>query len=245
MGIDLDETVIKNLGNKIKDTEVSKRLIISQGNYKDLKETARKNNFNDIAGILFDLGMSSWHIDESKKGFTFKKEEALDMRYSQTEGISAAEIVNTFSVNELERIFREYGEEKFSRRIAEKIIKERRVRRIKTTSDLVRIVGGGGKIHPATRVFQALRIAANDELGNIQKALPEALEILKPGGRIVVISFHSLEDRIVKNFFQEKNKQGILKILTKKPLRAEFTEILANPRARSAKLRAAELIKRI
>lgn len=243
LGIDADPEVLKNTKYKIQDTKYKDRLILAHGNFADVKKIAENNNFNNISGILFDLGMSSWHVDESCRGFTFKKEEALDMRYNKEFGISAAEIINTFSENELEKIFKEYGEEKFFKKIAQKIVEARRIRRIETTLDLVKIVGGfDRKIHSATRVFQALRIAANDELGNIQKALPMTLEILKPGARIVVISFHSLEDRIIKKFFQEKSKQGILKILTKKPLTPEFAEIKVNFRARSAKLRAAEII---
>lgn len=240
LGIDLDEEVLKNLEFRIKNTEFEKRLIAVHGNYKDLREIAGKNNFSNISGILFDLGMSSWHVDGSKRGFTFKKEEVLDMRYDKTGGITAEEIVNKFSGKELERIFREFGEERFSRKIAEKIVGARQRKPIKTTNDLARVIEQAGQgVHPM-RVFQALRIAVNDELGNIQKALPEALEILGPRGRLAVISFHSLEDRIVKNFFQENQKKGLIKILTKKPLAPSFAEIAKNPRARSAKLRAAE-----
>lgn len=245
LGIDLDEEVLENLELRIKNAEFEKRLIAVHGNYKDLKLIAEKSNFSNVSGVLFDLGMSSWHVDESKKGFTLKqeREEELDMRYDRTQGISAADIVNNFSEQQLERMFREYGEEKFSRKIAKKIIEARKLKPIKTNLDLVRIVGGKDlRIHPATRVFQALRIAANDELGNIQKALPVALEALKPEGRLVIISFHSLEDRIIKNFFKEKEKQGVIKILTKKPQVPSLIEIKSNPRARSAKMRAAQKI---
>lgn len=244
LGIDLDKSVVEKLKLKIKDTEFAGRLVVAHGNYADLKNIAEKNGFNKVSGVLFDLGMSSWHIDESERGFTLKKEEGLDMRYDTATGMSAAEIINTFSYSQLEKIFREYGEEKFAGRIAEKIIETRKRKPIKTTADLVEIVGGrvGGKIHPATRAFQALRIAVNDELGNLSRALPEAIDILSSGDRIAVISFHSLEDRIVKNFFQEQSRQGKLKILTKKPVISGFAEIKANPRARSAKLRVAELI---
>lgn len=245
LGIDLDEEVLKNLESRTKNTEFEKRLIPVHGNYVNLNKIAADYSFNDISGILFDLGMSSWHVDESKRGFTLKqeREEELDMRYDRTQGISAADIVNNFSEQQLERMFREYGEEKFSRKIAKKIIEARKLKPIKTNLDLVRIVGGKDlRIHPATRVFQALRIAANDELGNIQKALPVALEALKPEGRLVIISFHSLEDRIIKNFFKEKEKQGVIKILTKKPQVPSLIEIKSNPRARSAKMRAAQKI---
>jgi len=191
--------------------------------------------------------MSSWHLDERGRGFSFLKNESLEMRYNPENSLTAEKIVNYWSKSEIEKILWEYGEEKFSRKIAENIINFRQLKPVKTTFQLVEIIKKAipswyqhKKIHFATRTFQALRIAVNDELNNLEKALPQATEILKPGGKIVIISFHSLEDRIVKNFFKNKSEKGELKLLTKKPIRSTKEEIKINPRSRSAKLRAAE-----
>jgi 16S rRNA (cytosine1402-N4)-methyltransferase len=159
-------------------------------------------------------------------------------------GLSAEEVVNEYKEEEIEKILREYGEEKFSRKIAKKICEERKIRRIKSTSQLVEIISsatkqGHSKIHFATRTFQALRIKVNDELINIEKTLPQALEVIESGGKIVVISFHSLEDRIVKNFMKEEEKKGNIRIITKKPIIPTDKEIELNPRSRSSKLRIA------
>jgi 16S rRNA (cytosine1402-N4)-methyltransferase len=206
------------------------RLILINDSYVNLKEIVK--DFGPINGILFDLGMSSWHIDESGKGFSFLKDEPLDMRYSLDNELTAEYIVNNYSFENIEKILREYGEERFSRKIAKAIIDNRPIKTTFQLKDIIRIPRS--KIHPATRTFQALRIAVNDELGNIEKALPQAEEILSPGGRLVVISFHSLEDRIVKNFF----KNSKIEILTKKPITSSLEELKNNPRSRPAKLRA-------
>jgi len=202
--------------------------------------------FNRVNGILFDLGFSSWHIEESGKGFSFQKDEPLIMRYDSGQGLTAQEILNKWPEKEIEKILREYGEEKFSRRIAKEIIKARKVKPIKTTFQLKEIIKNAvprnyerGRIHPATRTFQALRIKVNDELENLKKVLPQTLKILEPEGRLVIISFHSLEDGIVKNFLREESKKAQIKILTKKPIRPTEEEIKNNPRSRSARLRAA------
>jgi 16S rRNA (cytosine1402-N4)-methyltransferase len=179
--------------------------------------------------------MSSWHLDESGRGFSFKKREPLDMRYNLKNDLSAEKIINFWSKSEIERILREYGQERRARYLAKKIIEERMKKPIKTTSQLRKIINRA-RVNPK-RTFQALRIAVNDELENLKKALPQALEILEPGGRLVVISFHSLEDRIVKNFLKEN--QNLVQILTPKPIRPTQSEIKINPRSRSAKLRAA------
>ena len=212
LGIDLDLR-IKNLG---------KRVILVNDNFANLKEIVKKNKFRNVSGILIDLGISSWDLEESGKGFSFQKQESLDMRYNSENQLTAEKIINFWSALEIEKILTNFGEEKFAEEIAGEIIKAA------TPGWYHR-----KKIHPATKTFQALRIAVNDELNNLEKVLPQALEILKKGGRLVVISFHSLEDRIVKNFFRN------LEILTKKPVTANQVEIKANPRARSAKLRAA------
>ncbi|KFZ44630.1 16S rRNA methyltransferase, partial [Smithella sp. D17] len=191
-------------------------------------------------GILLDVGMSSYHIDESKRGFSFQKNEPLLMNYSGN--TTAREIVNNYNVKELEKIIREYGEEKHAKKIAEQIIKNRP---IDTTFQLIEIIKKGipfnkEKTHFATRTFQALRIEANKELENIENVLPQALEVLEKQGVMVVISFHSLEDRIIKNFFKSRAKE--VELLTKKPVLPDEEEIKSNPRARSAKLRAVKKI---
>jgi 16S rRNA (cytosine1402-N4)-methyltransferase len=252
LAIEIDPELLKCLTPDIKH---QKRLILVNDSYVNLKEIVKKYSFKPVNGILFDLGLSSWHLEKSGRGFSFQRPEPLDMRYfslllrsskEKRKGVmSAAEILNKFPKKEIERILREYGEEKFAKRIAEKIIEERKIKPIKTTFQLVEIVKKAipkryqkQRVHPATRTFQALRIAVNDELENLKKALPQALEILEKGGKIVTISFHSLEDRICKNFFKENSKKGRLEIITKKPIRPNTQEIQKNPRARSAKLRA-------
>jgi len=222
------------------------RLILACGNFANLGEIVRENNFSKVSGILFDLGISSWHLEESLKGFSFQKDEPLDMRYNPENPFTAEKILNWYSEKDIEKILREYGEESFSKRIAKKIVEKRKEKRIETTfqlRDIIKISTPGWyhhrKIHFATKTFQALRITVNGEIDNLQKALEESLTILKQNGRLVLISFHSLEDRIVKNFFKEKAKAGIINILTKKPIIPSFEEIKLNHRSRSAKLRAA------
>ncbi|MDD5555327.1 MAG: 16S rRNA (cytosine(1402)-N(4))-methyltransferase RsmH [Candidatus Pacebacteria bacterium] len=232
LGIELDKEVFE----KIKRENIE-RLTVVNDNYKNLKEIVKENEFNNVSGILFDLGMSSYHVDESERGFSFKKNEPLLMNYSGS-GPTAREIVNQYPLKDLERIIKEYGEEKFARKIALKIIEERPM---ENTFQLIEAIKRAvpsyyrqGKIHFATRTFQALRIETNQELENLKQALPQAMEILEKGGRLVAISFQSLEDRIIKNFFKE-NK---VELLTKKPVLPDEEEIRFNPRARSAKLRA-------
>jgi len=232
LGIELD----KNIFDKLSLSKTN-RLILVNDSYTNLKKIVKKYKFGPISGILFDLGMSSWHLEESGRGFTFLKDELLDMRYSLENDLTAEEIVNNYSQEKIEKILKEYGEERFAKRIAKRIIHHRP---IKSTFQLVEIIkkaipGKRTKIHPATRTFQALRIAVNDELNNLEKALLQAVEVLEKGGRIIVISFHSLEDRIVKNFFKDSN----LKVLVKKPVIPSQEEVKTNRRSRSAKLRAA------
>lgn len=238
LGIDLDKDSLE----KVKEEKIE-RLIPVQGNFANLKEIVERNDFYPVNGILLDLGFSSWQLEKGQRGISFQKDEILDMRFDKENDLTAKEIVNQWPEKELEKIFQEYGQERFSRKIAREIVSQRKFEKIETTSDLVEIVSQAipfkkGKIHFATRIFQALRIAVNDELNNLRKVLPQALEILESNGRLIVISFHSLEDRIVKNFFREKSKLEILKILTKKPIRPGEEEIRLNPRSRSAKLRA-------
>jgi len=218
-----------------------------RGNFGNLKEIALKNNFFPAAGVLFDLGVSSHQLETDYRGFSFNLEGPLDMRMDPDLKVTAADLINALGEYELAEIFFKFGEERYSRRIAGAICRTRQLAPIKTANKLAEIIlqvrprrGRFDRTHPATRCFQALRIAVNDELNNLKKALPQALEILKPGGRLVVLSFHSLEDRIVKNFLKEKTKEGKIKILTKKPIRPTKKEIEENPRSRSARLRVGE-----
>ena len=241
LGIELDEKIY----SRLKKQKI-KNLITVNNSFINLKEIIKDKGFGPISGILFDLGFLSWHIDESKKGFSFLKEEDLDMRYDSKTELTAKKIINQWKEKEIWEILKEYGEERFARKIANNIIERRQKEPITTTTQLVEIIKNSvpawyryKRIHPATKTFQALRIMVNNELESIKKALPQALEILRPGGRLVVMSFHSLEDRIVKRYFKEKSKEGLLKILTKKPIQSSREEVIINPRSRSAKLRAA------
>jgi len=254
LGIEIDENIYQEAKRKM--AEFSDRLILVNDSYINLKEIVKRNKFEPVDGILFDLGMSSWHLEKSGRGFSFLRDEPLIMRYTCSQvqnktglnlkNLTAEAIVNQFPEEKLVKIFREYGEERFARRIAGKICEERKRKLIKTTFQLKSIVIRAipkkirySRIRCLARIFQSLRIAVNNELDNLEKVLPQTIEILKPGGRLVVISFHSLEDRIVKNFLKDESKKGRFKILTKKPVIADLEEIKVNPRARSAKLRAA------
>ena len=194
-----------------------------------------------VDAVLFDIGFSSLHVDDPERGFSFMHDGPLDMRYDQSQELTAEMIVNSWTRDELAELFRKLGEESFAAQIAKAIFIARRKNRITTTRELADVVSGAvrrsGKHHPATKVFQALRIAVNDELGEVEKGLEAAVNVLKPSGRLVVISFHSLEDRIVKNFV--KNRED-LEPITKRPIKPEFKETKSNPRARSAKLRIAQ-----
>ena len=198
-----------------------------------------------LDGLLADFGVSSLQLDEAHRGFSFRTDGPLDMRMNTREGETAEQVVNQEDENELADLIYEFGEERRSRRIARAIV---RARPITTTAELARVVSAaapsmkGDKIHPATRTFQALRIRVNDELGEIRTLLESAPPLLKPGGRLVLISFHSLEDRLVKDAFKEAGRSGVYEVLTKKPVVAGEEEERSNPRSRSAKMRAAEKV---
>lgn len=253
LGIDADpESLLRAKKNLY---EFGDRAVYVRDNFVNLKKIVQENKFGKIKGVLMDLGWSSPQFEERGRGFSFQKDEVLDMRYDTSIGTpTAKEILNTLSEKELEKIFREYGEEKNSRKIASLIIKEREKQEIKTTTDLVNIILEinknkkspstrlrTSKIHPATRVFQALRIAANNELDILKSVLPDAVDLLESNGRLAVISFHSLEDRIVKHYFKSQQNKTI-KIINKKPITCSEEECKENPRARSAKLRVVERI---
>ncbi|HUS59870.1 MAG TPA: 16S rRNA (cytosine(1402)-N(4))-methyltransferase RsmH [Nevskiaceae bacterium] len=247
LGIDCDPEAIKAAGRCLPTAcPTSWRLV--QGNFVHLKKIAEKNKYTGVAGILFDLGVSTYQLETPKRGFSFKLEGPLDMRMDPSLSVTAADLVNGLNKGELDELFSKLGQEHYSRRIAEAICRARRLKPIKASNELAEIIAkvrskrGFIRLHPATRCFQALRIAVNDELNNLKNALPQALDLLKLGGRLVVISFHSGEDRIVKQFFRKKDEAGELRILTKKPVRPTQEEVGKNPRSRSAKLRAGEKI---
>lgn len=221
-------------------------VILVNGNFRNLKKIAEENDFMEADGILIDLGLSSWHLEESGRGFSFQKDEILDMRF-QNKGLTAAEIVNTWPPEEIEKVLREYGEDGFSRQISREIVKTRKIKPIISTFQLIEAIRRAvplwyqrGRLHFVTKTFQALRIAVNDELGNLRTILNQLPEVLKRGGRGVVISFHSLEDRIVKKAFIKLENEGIMRIITKKPVWPTEEEVGQNPRSRSAKLRCIE-----
>lgn len=243
LGIDWDCQLLEELKNAN-----LKNLELVCDSYTNLKDIAESAGFTKVAGILFDLGFSSYHPERSGRGFSFQKNEPLDMRYNLVNNeLTAEKIINTWSGEAIENLLREYGEERFAGRITRGILQERKNKKITTTGKLIEVikknVPGGylrGKLNPATKTFQALRIAVNKELENLELVLPQAIELLKPSGKLIIISFHSLEDRIVKNFFRQKDKEKILKVLTRKPLVPSWQEVKINPRARSAKLRTAQ-----
>lgn len=215
-----------------------------RGDYADLPRALKEKKVSSIDGFLIDVGVSSMQLDERERGFSFLGDAPLDMRMDPEGELTAAEIVNRYSEKELARIFFEYGEERRSRQVARAIVEARKKKKFRTTAELVQVikpVATKGKLHPATLVFQALRIVVNDELGQLQRGIAAAMERLSPGGRMAVISFHSLEDRIVKNAFRDA--KGIVKILTKKPIGPTAKEMRENPRSRSAKLRAVEKVE--
>ena len=217
------------------------------GNFRDLYQIAKREGFLDVSGTLFDLGVSSYQLEKAERGFSFSLEAPLDMRMDPGLKVTATDLVNGLNKGELNELFARVGQEHYSRRFAEAICRARSLKPIKTTGELVDIInqalptkGRKSKLHPATRVFLALRIVVNDELNNLERALPQMLDLLKPKGRLVIISFHSGEDRIVKQFFLNAKEQERLRIITKKPIRPTEEEIERNPRSRSAKLRVAE-----
>jgi 16S rRNA (cytosine1402-N4)-methyltransferase len=242
---------------------IDKRLIPVRANFADLAAVAREQGVTPLDGVLLDLGLSSFQLDTPERGFAFRHEGPLDMRFDPERGVPASHLVNTLPERELADLIWRYGEEQGSRRIARAIVREREDAPIATTTRLAEIVaravGGrrGREIHPATRTFQALRIATNDELTSLEAALSGAVDVLAPGGRLAVIAFHSLEDRIVKRFIERETADCIcppgtplcicghqprLRKVTRRVVRPDAAEMVANPRARSAVLRVAERV---
>lgn len=245
IGIDLDELAIKNAEGEISLRQF-KNIVLVQDNFQNLENIAAKVAPGDkFDGIVMDLGLSSAQLADEARGFSFKGERPLDMAFGPANNLSTVAIVNQYPLLELTRIFKEYGEERQAYRIAKAIVEARRHKKLETTADLVAVIESvipfrfRSKIHPATRIFQALRMETNQELKVLENVLPVAAKLLKPGGRLVTVSFHSGEDRIVKRFFKASSD---LEILTKRPLVPSDTEVADNARARSAKLRAASKI---
>ncbi len=242
LGIDKDEDAVKEVKERFKD---NKNLIIVKGNFKDIEKIARENGFEEVSGILLDLGTSVHQLKDSKRGFSFNEHERLDMRMDKSQNSSAYEIVNAWSKADLIDIFERYGEESEAKKIAEEIIKVRKTKDIAYADELSEIIKKVKKsnepgINPATKVFQAIRIAVNDELNAIKKTLDDGISVLGGNGRFVIISFHSLEDRIVKQKFIELERKGMGRIITKKAIQASFEEVEENKKSRSAKMRVFE-----
>lgn len=238
--IDRDEEMLEIAKERFK--AFPHKIYFYKANFSQLQPILAEVGINEVDGILFDLGISSRQIEIPGRGFSFQSEGPLDMRMDRNQSLTAEDLVNRLSKTELARIFREYGEEPFAERIAAAIVERRKRKRISSTRELAeiveKVVRRKGRIHPATRVFMALRIAVNKELEELRSALPMAISLLKRGGRICVLSYHSLEDRIVKDCFRKRKDE--LNILTPKPLRPSREEVSINPSARSARLRAAE-----
>jgi 16S rRNA (cytosine1402-N4)-methyltransferase len=246
ISIDKDTDIVRTLKKKIEKENANIKVFCDS--YANIKNIVDQKDLRNISGILLDLGYSSYHVELSGRGFSFQKDEPLIMRYEADakagKDLTAYDVVNSFPENQIADILYKYGEERASRKIAKRIVLQRRKKKIETSGELAELIESiypkRGRLHPATKSFQALRIFVNDELSDLEKLLSVSHDILKKGGRLAIISFHSLEDRIVKNFFREnKNK---FKIITKKPIISEQDETRENPRARSAKLRVVEKI---
>lgn len=260
IGIDRDEDALLQAERRL--ASFKSQVVLIKENYSQIKTIISDLQIKSVDGVLLDLGVSTHQLLSPDRGFSFSTEGPLDMRMDREQQITASDLVNTLPAQDLEKILREYGEERYAASIAKTIVRERKKEPIETTLALANVVtktipfsSRPRKIHPATRTFQALRIAVNDEFANLESVLPDAIDILAQRGRIAVISFHSLEDRIVKNFFRQQSKSCVcppqlpkcaceqiqkLKVLTKKPIVPTAEEIIMNPRSRSARLRGAE-----
>lgn len=259
IAFDIDDDAIHYASNRLKDY---KNLTIIKDSYTNIKKVLQELKIDKITGgILLDLGASYHQLTKAERGFSFSKTAPLDMRFNINQEKTAYDVVNSYDEANLVQIFSEYGEERFSKRIAKRIVEERKLKKIETTTDLARLVIDctpfiKSKIHPATKVFQAIRIEVNEELKNIQKILKNMFDLLADGAIISIISFHSLEDKIVKNEFKQYSQKSHcnkfqtnctqktprLELLNKKPIQASEQEILENPPSRSAKLRIAKYI---
>ncbi len=244
LGIEIDPEILAMAGARL--AKYQDRIKLTKGNFKDI-DLLVSDEFRLVDGILFDLGVTNLHLKDFNRGFSFSRpEDELDMRLDrESQGVSAADLLNTLRQDHLEELFADFMDRNKAKALSKKIIDRRKVSSFKLVKDLVEVSGflaRKGKLHPATKVFLALRIAVNSEIENLTIALPKAFSLLREKGRLLVISFHSLEDRIVKGFFSEMEEKKLASILTQKPLVPEESEIFTNPRARSAKLRVLEKI---
>lgn len=251
LGLDVDDDAFTYVKEKLRvengELGIGKELFLAKGNFRDIDKFAKEEGFENVAGIIFDLGISSHHVDDASRGFSFQKEGPLDMRMDKSLGVRAADLVNALNKTQLYELFTRFGEERFAKAIANSIVNARKQHPITTTTELSQLISRivprrEKNINPATRIFQALRIVVNDELTSIEDALPKAIKLLGKNGRLAVISFHSLEDRIVKNVFLEFAGKGVGTVITKKPVVPSIQEQEANKRSRSAKLRVFEKI---
>lgn len=245
LGIEINEEALKRANERVSKEGFEGNFFGVLGNFKNIEEIAQNHGFKKVSGIVYDLGYSSIELEDMGLGLSFQLDEPLDMRLDKNLGVTAADLVNSLSEKELASLIYRYSDERMSRKIAEAIVEARKLKKIQTTGQLARIIKSvappdyeRGRIHPATRTFQALRIAVNGELENLENTLPRAARLLLPGGRMVVISFHSLEDGITKKF--GLGAQPMMKKVTGKPLVPSESEISENPRARSAKMRVFE-----
>ena len=263
VGIDRDPQAIERAGARLH--EFSSRVTLVHAVYDEIPEVLDRLGYDRVQGVLFDLGVSSMQIDVRERGFSYAKDAPLDMRMDPTRGQSAADVLNTYSVSELARLLKVYGEERFAQRIAQRIVREREREPFDTSARLVDVVAAAIPAaarrsgHPAKRIFQALRIEVNDEIGVLRSALPAAVDALALGGRVVVMSYHSLEDRLTKQVLGERSRttappdmpivppdqQPQLRLLTRGAEQADAQEVAANPRAASVRLRAAERIREV
>ncbi|MBI4843615.1 MAG: 16S rRNA (cytosine(1402)-N(4))-methyltransferase RsmH [Nitrospirae bacterium] len=242
IGIDRDEEALAIAKERLK----SGNLHLVKERFSNMKSAVNALGYNEVDGILLDIGVSTLHLKADSRGFSFMKDEALDMRMDKAQKLTAAEIVNRYPEKELADVIWKYGEERFSRRIARAIVRSRQKKRIVSCTELAAMIESAvprrGRIHPATKTFQALRIEVNKELEELQAAIGEGAALLKKGGRLCILSYHSLEDRIVKNAFKQLAKEGIFNIITRKPMTPSRHERIINPASRSAKLRVGEKI---
>lgn len=250
IGIDADQYALNLVQNRFAEKISDGRLILKHSNFRFIEQVLAELRISSVDGIVADLGLSSMELDDESRGFSFKVEAPLDMRFDTSlDGLIAEDIVNTYSQEDLTNLFRNLGDEPFAGRIARVIVESRKKKHIQTTTELVDVIlsivpskFASKAIHPATRVFQALRMEVNDEIGALNSLLASSLNLLNSSGRLAIVSFHSGEDRIVKNTFREWKSQGFVNILTKKPITPSEIELGANPRSRSAKLRIIEKI---
>ncbi|MEY3470920.1 MAG: S-adenosyl-methyltransferase MraW [Candidatus Parcubacteria bacterium] len=250
IGIDADKQALYLVEDRLSSQISEGKVILKHSNFRFIEQVLAELRISSLDGIVADLGLSSMELDDVSRGFSFKDEAPLDMRFdTSSDGLTAEEIVNTYSQDELTQLFRDLGDEPFAGRIARVIVENRKKKSIKTTTQLVDIIlsivptkFSKKSIHPATRVFQALRMEVNDEIGALNSLLASSLNLLNSSGRLAIVSFHSGEDRIVKNTFREWKSEGFVNILTKKPIGPSDLELGANPRSRSAKLRIIEKI---